>query len=312
MAKPCILVSEAASSSLKSRLRKLRGTSEKARLEDADGIHDMRVASRRLRAALREHKVVFGKKAYADFQAHVRGVTSSLGKARELDVCLDLLEERRRQVHGAPRHGVIHLVKKLRTLRNAESDKVVASAVSVDTPEFNRTLIEIFESIAANKKCYLKNAARRLTKGYGRLRNLHSLWTSTPSDDILHCIRVRFKKLRYACEIYAPLYGSEMEAFLMQLKNVQGTLGTWNDQRILRNYAAAAVEGAPPRAREGIPVLVEAIDGDIARLIEQFHTNAEGFFGLDQAERTVAFLGAPVISCCRTKGFDKTVFDAIT
>ncbi len=297
--------------SLKKRVGKLRGTSEKARLEDVDGIHDMRVASRRLRAALREHKAVFGKKAYADFQTRLRGVTSSLGKARELDVCLSLLEERRRQVHGAPRHGVVHLVKKLRALRKAESEKVIASAISVSTPEFNRALIDIFESIAPCKECYLKAAARRLTKGYGRLRNLYSLWTSAPAEDILHRIRVRFKKLRYACEVYAPLYGSEMDAFLVQLKNAQEVLGAWNDQRILRNYAAAAVDGAPPRAREGIPVLVEAIDRDIERLIEQFHARAEAFFGLDQAERTVAFLGAPVIGCCRTKDFDRTVLDAI-
>jgi len=45
-----------------------------------------------------------------------------------------------------------------------------------------------------------------------------------PSGEILHRIRVHFKKLRYTCEMYEPLYGTRMTAFLPELKAAQEAL----------------------------------------------------------------------------------------
>lgn len=56
------------------------------RARDVEALHDMRVASRRLRAALAIFEPVFTDPAFPDLQREVKGITRALGEARDLDV----------------------------------------------------------------------------------------------------------------------------------------------------------------------------------------------------------------------------------
>lgn len=58
---------------------------------DIEHIHRMRVASRRLRAALPLFVDCFPKKEYANGMKEVRQITRSLGRARDLDVQIAFL-----------------------------------------------------------------------------------------------------------------------------------------------------------------------------------------------------------------------------
>lgn len=271
----------------------------------------MRVASRRLRAILAEHRGVFGKSALKAFRRELKNITQSLGSARELDVCIERLEALRPQLHGAPRHALNYVMRSLREKRAVESQYVQACASSVESTAFNQVLMDLFLNLKPSKGCYIKSAEQSLKQQYQALRQLYGLWESAQADEILHRIRICFKKLRYTCELYKPLYGPPMGGFLANLKKAQEELGVWNDYRTLRDYAAELAPGATPRAAEGIPELHRAIETEVNRYLDGFKDSARGFFSYEQADKTVGFLGSAQMPCCQSEKPDPELLDRL-
>jgi len=311
VAKPCMLAPEAAARLLKSRVRALRNPIEATRTQDPDGIHDARVASRRLRAALGEHEAVFARSAFRPFYKDVRNITRLLGVARELDVTLGLLESARRTLHGAPRWALGYVVRRLRAMRADETAHVIEGVDLATSPNFDRALMALFEGLRPQSACYVKNAVVNLQGDYQSLYRIYGLWETVSSEDILHRIRIGFKKLRYTCELYAPLYGEPMELFLRDLKQAQEELGTWNDYRVLRNYVAAQRADATPRAKEGMPALLALIEGDVRRHLDAFAASSQAFFSHQRAREILNLLGKPQMACCRTKMPDPEALDLL-
>jgi CHAD domain-containing protein len=61
--------------------------------KDIEGVHDMRVGSRRLRAALELFRDVFPRKQLAPMLAEVKRLADSLGEVRDLDVMIERLRD---------------------------------------------------------------------------------------------------------------------------------------------------------------------------------------------------------------------------
>jgi CHAD domain-containing protein len=59
--------------------------------EDIEGVHDMRVGSRRLRAALEQFRDVFPKRRFRPMVRGVKVLADALGEVRDLDVMIDRL-----------------------------------------------------------------------------------------------------------------------------------------------------------------------------------------------------------------------------
>ena len=108
MARRCTLFEKAGLGNVKGHVRTLREQVGPARAGDPDGIHDLRVVSRRLRASLAEHGPLFGKEERKRLRKRMRKVTQTFGKPRELDVTLATLESRRRKFRGPPRYALGH------------------------------------------------------------------------------------------------------------------------------------------------------------------------------------------------------------
>lgn len=301
MGKPCTIAADTASDSIKERVRALRRQTKAARRQDADGIHDLRVASRRVRVALKEAAPVFGRHEATRFEERVREVTRLLGKARELDVSLELLERRRKKLRGPPRYAATHTIHHMRALRKAAAPDVGAAAGLVESPAFDESLLGLFESLTTTKTCYLDRGARSILKQFRRLRLSHEEWRSSQSEEDLHAIRIRFKKLRYACEVYGAAFGPPMKTFIRRLKQSQEVLGQWNDYRVLRDYVLEAAVSAPPRAAEGFPQLRELLERDIAELLDAFPDVANGFFSNSGGREVAALFAKPRIECPRCR-----------
>ena len=64
---------------------------------DIEALHDMRVASRRVQAALKIFRSLFPKKKYKAEYAEIRGLIRSLGEVRDYDVFIDKLESMKKR-----------------------------------------------------------------------------------------------------------------------------------------------------------------------------------------------------------------------
>jgi len=96
---------------------------------DIEQLHSMRVASRRLRAALEVYADCFPRKRHRQLLRLVKETADALSEARDLDVQIDYLTGYREHVPAGDRAGVDSLVALLRA-RRAEADAHLAPALA--------------------------------------------------------------------------------------------------------------------------------------------------------------------------------------
>ena len=95
---------------------------------DIERVHDMRVASRRLRAVLEIFAVCFPPAEFKGVLKDVKELADALGERRDPDVHIDALTAFARALTPAQRSGVTRLVEEQRALQ-AEGNEVLAAAL---------------------------------------------------------------------------------------------------------------------------------------------------------------------------------------
>lgn len=305
MRKRCGMGAEETRALVKERVRVLRSHVAAARGANVDGIHDLRVASRRLRAVLGENASIFSERELDAFREHVVHITRALGRARELDVCLELLDDLAQNTNHVPRPAAEYAANRIRLLRQAEEPNVRQAAGLVESAAFNQALVALFESVSPDSQCYVREAQKRLKKRFRSLAKLEAKWRAQPCEERLHRLRIGFKKLRYGCETFAGLYGAKMKPFLNQLKSAQEALGQWNDYRILRGYIQAlspAVELEPPARDDappaGLPRLCAAVNAKATLFLKEFRASSAQFFAPKRAKDIETLLEKTRRACC--------------
>jgi CHAD domain-containing protein len=93
--------------------------------EDIERVHDMRVASRRLRAAMEVFEPCFPRKRFKSTLGEVKAIADALGERRDRDVSIKALEEFADQLIAGDRHGVGVLVDRLREEQALANDRLV-------------------------------------------------------------------------------------------------------------------------------------------------------------------------------------------
>ena len=195
--------------------------------ETPAGVHQMRVALRRLRSALTLFKDLAGHDGAAA-SGGLKGLARCLGPARDWDVFLGgRLAELAAAFAGDSR------IAALRDDAMAEREAAYAALRSaLDAPGFRLLCL----SLAALARAPLEApepatgfAARALNRRLRRvLRHGEDLSGLPPPE--LHRLRLDAKRLRYAGEMFGPLYGErKLRRFLRALAAVQEELGHLND-----------------------------------------------------------------------------------
>ena len=81
---------------------------------DIERVHDMRVATRRLRAALEIFEPCFPEKAYGQALTGVKRLADALGERRDRDVAIAALHSFNDQMAAPDRRGIGSLIEQLR------------------------------------------------------------------------------------------------------------------------------------------------------------------------------------------------------
>lgn len=233
--------------------------------DDPEYIHQMRVATRRVRAAMR----LFGPLVPADFSATaltpMRKLMGILGQARDLDVLLsEIAEPVLAALPDEPRlAALVGIITERRFDRRREAVAFLKAphfgAVAIDILAVLHHEIKLGDDRTAgtpdtpgrNLAGFAENRLRRLR------RKVLNLAAAARTDDpaSLHALRIGIKRLRYALEFFAPLASPKpMRRLLAQLAGLQDTLGQIND---LANAGALLMEcaGNDPRLREAVTLI---------------------------------------------------------
>ncbi|WP_243653399.1 CHAD domain-containing protein [Pseudonocardia endophytica] len=266
---------------LRSLLRHEPGTRNGADIED---LHQMRVAVRRMRAALKSARPLLDA-AWADgLRSELGWLGRALGPSRDLDVMIDRLRGETATLPPAERSAGDLLVGRLdvervtaRRAMNADLDDPRYGAVVrrlVDAVA--EPLPEPPEGVARPELVDLVRAeARKLDKAVRRAGD-------DPPDMTLHDLRIRTKRLRYTGELVEPAMRTDKGKRTPAAKTVRKVLKAAAElQEVLGDHQDACV--AEHRIRQLLDDLGGAPDAHVVfvggRLVERERARAEHLRG---------------------------------
>lgn len=224
--------------------------------DDPEYIHQMRVACRRLRAALRLFRPVVAEPVAQALRAPLSVLMEPLGRARDLDVLLEeIANPVLRALPGEPRLPALASdITNRRYLARAQALALLAA------PGYGHSLLAALEALHGMSAAedgagaLLDFATQRLHRLRRKLRRLAGA-ASSDAPASLHALRIGVKRLRYALEFFAPLAdNAALRRDLRQLAAAQDRLGQLND---LANAGALLTEcaGSDPGLREAVTLI---------------------------------------------------------
>ena len=113
---------------------------------DIEYVHDMRVASRRLRAAMRNFADCFTrKKKFRRHLKRVERITSRLGDVRDLDVLIDRFQKDLKTVPEDGQIGVQNLIRHLQREREERRLPMFRMFEALDRSNFEKKFLKFFK-----------------------------------------------------------------------------------------------------------------------------------------------------------------------
>lgn len=114
--------------------------------KDIEYVHDMRVASRRLRAAMRNFADCFTpKKEFRRHLKQVERITNTLGDVRDLDVLIDRFQKDVLTVPEDAQIGVQNLITHLQKEREEQRSPMFMMFEELDKNNFEQKFLKFFE-----------------------------------------------------------------------------------------------------------------------------------------------------------------------
>jgi CHAD domain-containing protein len=206
---------------------------------DVEAVHDMRVASRRLRTALELFEDCLPARKARPWRKAIRRVTKALGQARDSDVqiesvkdFLDDVEDRRL------RPGIQRLLLRLRQQRDALQADVIDALDRLDDSGVLAEIEDLLGLVQAHAQlnridtsdpAVRHRAAAAITARLEQMLAYEAYIRQPEAIEQLHAMRIAAKHLRYAMEIYSPLYGGDLEEPIQSVRRVQTQLGDIHD-----------------------------------------------------------------------------------
>ena len=120
--------------------------------EDIEGVHDVRVASRRLRAAMDVAVACFPAKWYPSLHRVAKEITGALGEVRDRDVMIESLTKARKKAAAEEQPGIDRLIARLEQERDAARKEMVRYLEALMSGDVPREVERRFGSAAATGK----------------------------------------------------------------------------------------------------------------------------------------------------------------
>lgn len=220
----------------------------------SEGVHQMRVALRRLRSAFSLFREVVGRESHADLLKEIGWLTDVLGTARDLDVFLT--ETLPPMIDQLDRHpGLLQLQQKA---FSAQKKAYLAARRALNSQRYHHLLLAL--------GCWLENehwrgpdpqpdghsvldiAQATLDKRHKQIRR-HGRRLMHMHPEERHATRIAAKKLRYAAEFFSSLFAhGSARRFISSLAKLQDVLGVLNDIAVTADLIRKLVGQRPNQA----------------------------------------------------------------
>ena len=252
--------------------------------KDIEALHDMRVASRRVREAMRIFEPCYETKTFRKHYRGVRRVTRTLGAVRNFDVCIDFFSKfRKRLEEPDAKEAAAYLLKQKKKARRQARKRMLRKLDKLDLKGMKKPLRAFLSDPvrgAEGEDPDMVTRAQVIVED--RLDDLFGYREAIEEEsdvDALHQMRIATKRLRYAMEtLYIVFKDKEFDELYDTVRGMQELLGDIHDLDVFVDMVGEVrgeIEGRK-RTQELAP--------GMARVEDMFREQRHGLY-----ERFIAF-----------------------
>jgi CHAD domain-containing protein len=194
---------------------------------EPEELHQMRVATRRLRAFLRAAGPLIDREWATSLRTDIAWLGAALGPVRDLDVLIEHLREDATTLGHREQRALRRLFDRLEQERR-EAREVLLQALESSA---YLDLLDRLETAVAEPRILVEDVSLEAIAGaeFRKLRRAVKRLGAEPTDEELHDIRIRGKRARYAAELAEASAGKAAARFLQEAKAFQDVLGDHQD-----------------------------------------------------------------------------------
>ncbi|HEX9506732.1 MAG TPA: CYTH and CHAD domain-containing protein [Acidimicrobiia bacterium] len=229
---------------------------------DPEDVHQARVATRRLRSDLRSFRDVVDPEWSAASSDELKWIGGLLGAVRDTDVLLERLEGRLEQLSKPELDAGKQLLAGLRDHREQARDELLAAMRADRYLQLLDRLVDATHVIPPEDEALCDDIELTdvVRKPWRKLRDAAEAVNPDSPDPVLHAVRIRAKRCRYAAEAVAPALGKPARRFASAIARVQEVLGEHQDAVVAEQWLRAHARG------EGSNVERAFVAGELAAL----------------------------------------------
>ena len=233
---------------------------------DIEALHDMRVATRRMRAAFRIFGDYYPPSVIAPFLKTLRRTGRALGAVRDLDVFEERTQAYRETMPESQKGGLDPFMVELRAQRDSARGRLLTHLDSARYGSFVAGFAEFIESRGSDSvrrqlrgmpepRLVRHVAPMAITQRFAAVRAYEG-WVEAPDTplDRYHALRIAVKRLRYALEFFSEVLGPSSQNLIVKSAALQDQLGLLQDgvvaSGILRDFLVWGTWGGVPAGRQ--------------------------------------------------------------
>jgi CHAD domain-containing protein len=210
--------------------------------DDPHAVHQMRVATRRLRASLQSTAIAYKAKPVDALKKPLRRLARALGAVRDLDVMLMRLRDDVQQL-GSDRGEVEQRIEQLQAERDTAHKQLVHELHTKRTArllnQLNDFLLCPLDEIQADDGglplLVRHHAGSAIWREFEAVQRFETAMPHGSSEQ-LHELRISCKHLRYTLELFEPALGGDAREIIKQVEAIQEHLGLIHDADVALAY----------------------------------------------------------------------------
>lgn len=266
---------------LTQHVTRLKAQDPLVRADEHDAVHQMRVATRRLRSALATFRPLVDREVTDPVRDELQWLGTALGGARDAEVTRDHL---RGLVDEQPPELVLGpVVERITSSLQARYRTAHGEAlVDLDSPRYF-ALLDALDALIGDPPFTPAAAGRAddvllplVAKTFKRMGKLVRAAEVEPDphhhDELLHEVRKAAKRARYAGESVAPTYGRPAKVWAKRMEGIQEALGEHQDTVVIRAELLALAREAHAAGEDAFTY------GRLHGLEEKRAADTEGLF----------------------------------
>src|SRR5215212_2402538 len=246
---PYMSLGEVAFAVLRRQFAEMRDHEPSTRLgEDPEELHDMRVPTRQMRAAMKIFEEALPERA-GWLREELRWVAHALGDVRDLDVQIERFQAWKEEANEEV-SGFLDRILSITHKRRAEARKNMLEAL--DSSRYERLESSFAEMLRRGPAAALELAQTNgkgqadevvtaaapalVSDRYRKWRKAAKRLDESSSPEAFHDVRKKGKRLRYTLEFVSEVYGELVQKLVKPLKRLQDDLGDHQDAVVTAGY----------------------------------------------------------------------------